>query len=110
MAAQSITEQVAILKAAGLSISDIDSRAGVWTRGSDESGWIVSGKADLAAVDALVAEVTRTATQPAARTQRQRTTHCEHTDIDNNGICYACGAYVRGADAGRTLRRYGITR
>lgn len=35
---------------------------------------------------------------------------CGHSDTDNHGICYSCGAYVSGADAGRTLRRYGIVR
>ena len=28
---------------------------------------------------------------------------CAHTDTDNNGICYDCGAYVRSADAGRWI-------
>jgi hypothetical protein len=33
-------------------------------------------------------------------------TKCPHSDVDVNGYCYACGAYVEGRDAGalRPLR------
>jgi hypothetical protein len=44
------------------------------------------------------------------RTAAPRARRCEHSDTDNHGICYSCGAYIAGADAGRTMRRYGITR
>lgn len=47
---------------------------------------------------------------PVAATPAPRTRRCEHTDTDNNGSCYSCGAYVSGADAGRVLRGYGVVR
>ena len=30
-------------------------------------------------------------------------TKCPHSDVDVNGYCYACGAYVEGRDAGAAI-------
>ncbi len=35
---------------------------------------------------------------------------CEHTDVDNRGTCYGCGAYLRDADVGQVMRRSGMVR
>ena len=37
--------------------------------------------------------------------RRTARTRCEHSDTDNNGVCYACGHYDRGSDVGRILAR-----
>ena len=61
----------------------------------------IAGAAQAAALPVEAPATSALQTQPTTR-------RCEHTDTDNNGICYSCGAYVRGADAGRVIRRYGI--
>lgn len=104
MAAQSVAQQVAALHAAGLTDSQIDAQAGVSVLGAPGLEW-VSGHANVAKIDALLASLTTTPT-PVAVSTTTRTARCEHSDTDNHGICYSCGHYDRGADAGRVIRRY----
>lgn len=39
-----------------------------------------------------------------AEQEREVRANCRHTDRDNNGRCYGCGHYSRGADVGRVVQ------
>lgn len=110
MALQSITEQVAALKATGLSIADIEAQAGTYMLGSDEAGWCVPGLKNLDKIDALVAARVAPAAPVATNTGRPaaRRPRCTDHETDNRGNCYDCGAYVPADDVVRIMGRYGI--
>lgn len=64
---------------------------------------VAAATAMQASLDRAMAKPTTTTTPAPAATVTERPTArrgCPHTDVDNAGVCYSCGAYLSHLDVG----------